>query len=361
MRTKLLLAGALASLALLAGCGGPAPIKLAGEVQHPVTSDGWKLTVEHFPPAAGTPKRPRPVLICHGILANRSYFKIDENNSVVAQLNRAGYDVWLMDLRGRADAGSPGYLFGEHRYTYSVDDYILRDMDTALGYVTSRTGSKDVIWMGHSLGGIIAYARLGTVGEPRIAQLVTLGSPSLQAPASRTLLWGIQHEEALGLLPALPVASLGSATSSLGVDVAPSEIYELFSNPENFRNGEMAKLVHYTGTDGSGPELAQMSEATKRGGLASLDGKVSYSAGLGNVQVPALVVAARRDQLADPSTVRRVYERLGSRDKELLILGRANGFSQDYGHTDLIVGEGAMREVVPRIVTWLNGRNEPLP
>src|SRR6478736_6475086 len=114
MRTSLFLAGLL-SLAFVGGCG-PSAIKLPGEVQQPVTADGWALTVEHFPPAKGTPKRPRPVLICHGILANRAYFKIDEEQSVVAQLTRQGYDVWLLDLRGRRDAGSPGYVFGEHRY-----------------------------------------------------------------------------------------------------------------------------------------------------------------------------------------------------------------------------------------------------
>src|SRR5262249_3767360 len=227
------------------------------------------------------------------------------------------------------------------------------DVDTALAHVTRATGKPRVTWIGHSMGGMVAYARAGTYRDARIGQLVTVGSPGTFAPMSRLLLRAYATSGAMALMPAVPVAFFARFATPL----APSFLLEAAFYPGNLQHGEVGKLTRWSAANLAKSETRQMLLSTRRGEFVSSDGGVSYSAGLGDLVIPTLVIGGRRDRLADPMVVRETFERLGSADKELLIVGRASGFSEDYGHTDLVVGEPAAREVFPRIVEWL-GRHE---
>jgi polyhydroxyalkanoate synthase len=341
----------LAVALVLAACSSA--IHLHGAIDHPVTADGWPLTLEHFAPAPGSPTRARPVVLCHGFGANRSYLKIDEERSLPAVLSAAGYDVWLLDLRGREDAGAPGFWFGEHTYSYDVDDYIRSDVDAALAHVTRATGKPQVTWIGHSMGGMIAYARVGTYHDVRIAQLVTIASPGSFPPMSKVYLTAYKASGALALLPAVPVAFFARIYGALATPFAPAIVLDAPFYRGNLKHGEEYTMASESAQNLAKPESRQLLESVRRGEFVSADGKVSYSRGLAEVTVPTLVIGGRRDELADPMVIRESFERLGSPDKELLIVGRAAGFSEDYGHTDLIVGEPATREVIPRILDWL--------
>src|SRR6202012_5234829 len=100
-------------------CGPPA-LTFHGEVAHPMTRDGWPLTVEHVAPAPGTAHHARPVVLCHGVLSNHRFFEVEGEASLAAALSREGFDVWMVDMRGRSDAGSPGWYFGHHTYDYDI-------------------------------------------------------------------------------------------------------------------------------------------------------------------------------------------------------------------------------------------------
>ncbi|MFW5855118.1 MAG: serine aminopeptidase domain-containing protein, partial [Thermodesulfobacteriota bacterium] len=51
--------------------------------------------------------------------------------------------------------------------------------------------------------------------------------------------------------------------------------------------------------------------------------------------VPALVVHTRRDPIADPEGSRRIFEKIGSRDKQYILF--------NYERHSLLFGEGAHR------------------
>jgi len=349
---------ALAPLASVA-CG-PIAVSVHGEIAHPVTRDGWPLTVEHFAAAAspeGTAARKRPVVLCHGVLSNRHFFEVEGEASLPVLLSRQGFDVWLVDMRGRADAGAPGWYFGKRTYSYDIDDIVREDMDTLLTYIVAQTGARDVAWLGHSLGGMIAYARLGTIGEPRIGALITVGSPGFFAPASHHLLRFYELSPALTLLPALPAETLASIDGQLGLSLGPRILEETIFQPENIPASTYQALEDLAVNDASKHELRQFLRGVLRGEFVSDDGSISYTNALSAIHTPALVVVGRADELADPLVGRGVFDRLGSSDKELVIAGRAEGFSTDFGHVDLLVGPAARREIFPRIVEWLKGHD----
>ncbi len=333
------------------------PVSIHGEVAHPVTRDGWALTVEHFAPAPGTKARKRPVVLCHGILSNRRFFELEGEGSLPIVLARDGFDVWLVDLRGRPDAGAPGWFFGEHTYDYDVDSFAREDMNALLTYVLEKTGAHDVAWVGHSLGGMIAYARMGAMGESRVGALVTVGSPGFFAPASRNLLRFYGISPALGLLPALPAQAPAWVDAKVRLSLAPSVLTDTILTSENIPPATYDALEELAVNDASNAELRQLLRGIRRGEFVSADGRVSYTQTLAAIRTPSLVIVGRGDEVTDPLVGRGVYERLGSSDKELVVAGRAEGFSTDFGHVDLLVGSAARREIFPRIVRWLEAHD----
>ena len=63
-----------------------------------------------------------------------------------------------------------------------------------------------------------------------------------------------------------------------------------------------------------------------------------------------------QDALATPQAVLGQAELLGSEDKTVMLFGRENGDTLDYGHGDLLFGEHAPMEVYPRILRWISDR-----
>jgi polyhydroxyalkanoate synthase len=333
-------------------CAAPR-VTIHGDVAHPVTKDGWPLTVEHFARAPGAAAHARPVILCHGVLTNRRFFELEGDDSLPVVLSRAGFDVWLADLRGRPDAGPPGYWFGARTYDYDLDDFVRYDADTIVTYVLAQTGAKDVAWVGHSLGGMIAYARMGALHDARVGALVTVGSPGAFAPASLTILRGDRASGSLALFPAIPTSALASLEGSLGLPLAPAMLRNTIFEEENLPRETYVRLERVAVNDASVPELRQFLRSVRRGEFVSADGSISYTEGLRDITAPSLVIVGRADELADPLVGREVFERLASTDKELVIAGRAEGFSVDYGHVDLLIGPPARRDVFPRIAGWL--------
>lgn len=56
--------------------------------------------------------------------------------------------------------------------------------------------------------------------------------------------------------------------------------------------------------------------------------------------------------------MRQVYDNIGSSDKTILVAGRSEGFKEDYGHVDLVMGAFANKDINNPIIKWLNDRNK---
>ncbi|MBS0618319.1 MAG: alpha/beta fold hydrolase [Spirochaetes bacterium] len=330
-------------------------VQIYGDKHAVQTKDDWQLTIEHFAPLSAA-KRKYPILICHGLGANRQYFKAKDEDSLVRNLQRAGYDVWLMDLRGRADAGETGYWFGKHTYTYSMDEYVKYDLDAAIGYVLAQTGAAKVSYIGHSMGGIVMHARLGSIGDERVANFIAIASPMSFLPYNKQTFNLYRMRQGMVILPVIPLRP-GAIMGSFFPEFLYAPFMNAFLNPENTDGKVKTMLMQRAINNIAKPEIKQFIYMTEHGGMFSTDGTVSYRDNLSKIKIPVYLLAARRDELADPAVVRDAYERVGSKDKTFEIFSRADGYIDDYGHTDLIIGKEAHVEVHPKIVEWLNKRS----
>ncbi|MCB1137719.1 MAG: alpha/beta fold hydrolase [Leptospiraceae bacterium] len=329
-----------------------------GELFHPVTEDGYPLSLEHFPANPGATARKYPIILCHGFMASRNYFKMNGSRSLAMELQARGYDVWLLDLRGRPDAGSPSVFFGDYTYNYNMDDYIRQDMDTAISFVLARTGKDGVNWVGHSMGGMIAYARIGSYGETRIKNLITLGSPFLFTTPTRNLNTWNSLGICNSILPVLPMGSLARLERHSCISLSPDKyLMDMFWYPDNLPEGMLDTMKEHVANNIAPGVIEQFAGAVEKGDVRSIDGEINYTRNLGNIKIPVLLVGGRRDHLGSPYMLREIYERLGSQDRTLFIASRANGQQEDYGHTDLFVGIHAFEDILPVVLEWLDERN----
>ncbi|EMJ92140.1 alpha/beta fold hydrolase [Leptospira alstonii] len=333
-------------------------IQLQGEIHRPKTADGWDLTLEHFPPASNSPSKKYPVILCHGLIANRTYLKINEKSSIVGRLQKEGYDVWLLDLRGRRDAGYPSLFFGDKTFSYGMDDYIQYDADAAIKHVLNATGKDKVNWIGHSMGGMIIYARIGSLGENRIANFVAIGSSAiLDSPSSALKGWS-SLSWLSNLWPVVPAETWIGIQGATGIPFLPQKSFEeLFWHKPNIDPSILSGVKTTSINPGTKKEILQFQDFAENGEIRSLDRKISYSNGLKNIKIPTLLIAGRRDKIGTTYSLRYAYDTISSEDKTLFIVSRANNHSDDYGHADLIVGKNADKDIFVPIAAWLDKRN----
>ena len=88
---------------------------------HAATRDGWRITLHHRPPRPAA--HASPVILCHGMGSNRYNVDGPGRTSLARFLQRRGYDVWVLELRG---AGCSRRLLRlpPVPYRWSFEDYV---------------------------------------------------------------------------------------------------------------------------------------------------------------------------------------------------------------------------------------------
>ena len=97
-----------------------------------------------------------PVLLIHGYACNSGYWL-----PMSKLLREAGISHYGIDLE------PPGA---------SIDDYVPQ-VQAAVARLRRETGSRQVIMVGHSMGGLVARAYLRQHGGAQLARVITLGTP----------------------------------------------------------------------------------------------------------------------------------------------------------------------------------------
>jgi predicted alpha/beta hydrolase len=325
---------------------------LADELHFVRTPDGWRLALHRHVSRSGEPGP--PVILCPGYACNRHFIDWDEDYSLARFLARRGFDAWVLELRGRG-LSRPTPACRAPR-TWTFDDLAVHDVPAAILHVARATGRK-VSWVGHSMGGMLLYASLGVRAgaDLPIAAGVTLAAPVAFPVASSELLGRIGR-----LLLDVPLTETIHQRLVLGVLwhlVGGTAALDIGMNPANVDRRVVGAALARALSNVPRAKLRQLSEWSLTGRFASVDGRVDYRAALARVTTPLLVVAGAADRLATPDTVRGALAHLPAGAVTYLEVGRAQGYSVDYGHVDLVLGRAAPSEIFPVIADWFASRD----
>lgn len=326
----------------------PAPPRSAE--QHWVrTRDGWRLALYRYPTRFRT-SRWGPVLLFHGLGANRHNLDSPvEEISLARYLAARAHDVWVVELRGAGRSRRKGWPLSRRR-VYDFDDYAQKDVPSIVRYVLDTTGYPSFSWVGHSMGGMLAYAAMIQYDQRIFRRVVAIGSPvftSVRHPAVDLVYRLRGLLKVINWVPAAPLAAATALLPRLTLD----KVGWLAGNPDNLEAGHMRRMAG-TLSDLPAPLLAQFAE-WYGSGFAQSEGLLDYWEHLDRVRAPLLIIAGPQDQLCPLPELERVFQAVGSREKSLVVASRAEGFDSDYGHIDLVLGKDARREIYPHISDWL--------
>jgi polyhydroxyalkanoate synthase subunit PhaC len=321
------------------------------EIHFIQTRDGWRLALSRYLPHKRPDKNRLPILLCPGLSSTRFTFDLGESFSLARHLSEAGYDVWVMELRGHGFSEKPGFFRGKS-FGWNFDDHILEDAPAALHHVLKTTRSKKVHWIGHSVGGILGFAYLSQTPQAPIASLTAVAS-SLDYSCGPC-----DFRELSRLLPLariFPFVPFGWMSRTIAPFLARFHgLFEkLYAWPENMLPFAFRTLAANNFVTISSPVLEQLATALKEGGLVSQDGKIRYFEDLKNIKTPVLAIAGDQDRQCGSVAVQQTLDSVGSEVKELAIFGPKQGHQSHYGHFDLLVGKKSKDEVFPKILSWV--------
>lgn len=326
------------------------------------THDGWHLALYRYQPAKRS--HHTPVLLCHGMSSNRWDMDGPGNVSLARYLLRHGYDVWNVELRGAGRSTRPTWWNGK-RYDWRFEDYVQHDAPAALRKVLRETGARQVHWVGHSMGGMIAYALLMTPMHHKIASAVTLGSPTMSDVGHPALDFGLPYRGLLRLLPARvrigTLARLGAPFAPLLARGLSASIADLGWHEGNADLRLLWTLMLTAVDDLPASLLREFARWYETKAMSDRYGMFDFTEHLERITTPILIIAGSKDGLTPPRDLEHVYQRIASPDKTFRVIGKSHGDARDYSHADLILGLHAPTDVYPVVRQWLDTHRAAQP
>ena len=365
------------------------------EYCHTTTSDDHRIYCKRYP-QVGAP----PVVMVHGLAQNMQSFDLPvPGHSMAVDLHRAGFDVWLPNLRSHGRPPLRSQCSGQ--WDWSIDDYALRDLPAIISMITQQTG--------HSMGGMAlliylqgAYytaegrvrrsAELTDQRHGLLAGGITLGSPIvLKWRTSGVLRWlaSLAHSrnviQLLGnqrWLLQLLLALRQAPTRRLTDELADSGRLHWISlrklmhlpgmanrmlahghiwNPNNMTDSLFKQALRCTMSHCCARVLVQFLDWISHGAFREFpvpgaNDLLDYQAGLPHITLPLLMVAGEHDHFTDSQVLRMEgYSRLGSADKSLVQLANT-------GHADILYGRNVPTALYPMLAAWIKKRcvaNDP--
>ncbi len=323
------------------------------EVHFLPLDDGRRLALYRVRPAEGAPRKKHPAILCHGLGAHHLNLALPGKNSLAERLAREGYDVFCPDLSGSGRSVHRAW-FDPRRCDVSFDDYVDRDGPAIIRHVLDVTGAKKVFWVGHSMGGMIAYG----LGQFEIARKIH-GVVAIASPGTLDrLVKKLPIVKAASLLKPFPcIHQLFFVRQFVPLmSLLPRRTRLPMLNMENMELPAAKHVAASVLSTTSTKLLLQFSEWIKKGEMISRDG-YDYWENLPRFNLPVLLFAGGVDFFAPPASVEGVFKRIGSRDKTFVLLSKEEGGKADYGHGDIIFGRTAPDEVFSRVVDWANERD----
>lgn len=247
------------------------------------------------------------ILISHGFGEHSGRY-----GALTDHLVTHNYSVTAYDHRGHGlSDGLPGHVESFTEY----DDDLAKVVTT----VRSRSDSRTLFLIGHSMGGLVALRYM----ERKVGNLTG-------AVISAPLIEG-----------AVPVPAHRLMIARVGARMSPRFRLDNEINPANLsRDPEVGRAYAADPLVNRKVSAKWFAEATRA--MQEVAERASQ------ITTPVLVMHGTEDRLASVEATRRVFERIGSSDKELVIYP---GFYHE------LFNEPEKQEVFERVTGWLDRRS----
>jgi len=327
------------------------PMTVVGRTPYDVVFKQDKLEVRryHHRAAAFKPRYDVPVLMVPPLMVKPFIFDLFPERSLIAFLLERGFAVYLVDFGepDRADA----YV--------RLDDYVLDWIPKACSVVQKTAGVDTLSLFGYCMGGLFSLSYVAVHPGHGVRNIVSVGAP-LDTHQMGLFAWVVKH--AGGQVDFL-ARKIGNVPGGLS-----SAVFRLLTPTKNvtryadlFMN--LWNREYINGFDATNQWVAQFIDYPQEAFQQFLHdfmihnklarGKMTFggkAADLGKVDVSLLAFAGESDQIAPPPTVRAVLDKVGGRDKQVLV---APG-----GHMGVFAGSRAPLNVWTPAADWLAARSK---
>ncbi len=293
-------------------------------------ADGWELDVLRIPVPAPAPRLGAAVL-GHAMMVDRRSMDRPRSAGFATALADAGWEVHLVDFRGRGGSG-PGVAEGG---SWTYDEIIAFDIPAVVGAARAPAeadgrGDRDWLWwVGHSLGGHAAMATAGSglYGDVRPPDGHVLMSTNTWIPSLEPSWWRRRRKQG----------------SILAFDVLRRTVGHF-----------PARRVGFGPVDECGDYVSDIVRIWRGGRWASRDGRHDYLANLPNVRGPVLSVLGRGDRLmAHHAGATNWIGRLGEGRAEVWLVGAGDhGLTFDPDHMTVVTDDRA-RPLWDDVCAWM--------
>lgn len=313
-------------------------IETADEVVFAQTADACAIAISVHRARRREP-HPIPVMLVHGLGANRFAYDLDPRVSLPAHLASQGWNVYTVELRGH---GRSQKVHRGRRWGWGTDEYVKYDLPAAITAVLQDSGALETHAIGHSMGGILLHAACAA-GETRLRSVLTLAS-ALDYSGTPSVFHSLK--KLVGLTRVLPAVPLGPMTRFLWpiALAVPNKIDAVNVHAPNVDKRLYRRLVALAFHAISSPVLRSLSKAME-GGL---------SASGASIDTPFLSICGTRDPQCHPDAAARGVTKT-------IVMGRDCPCEHAYGHFDLLMGRNVEQEVWPLIRRWLHSSESPRP
>ena len=284
-------------------------------------NDGWELDLLRVP-AEGTAKG--AALLAHAMMVDRRSMDRPSGGGFASHLARAGWDVYLLDVRGHGASGPRAEEGG--RWTY--DDIVQRDLPAAVAAVRERQEKGPVVVVGHSLCGHASPAADGCGFYPRPPDAHVLLSANMWLPRLEPSWWRRRKKAFTTWLASFLALSFGRFPSRL-IRMGPADEPRVY----------MEDIRRFWREDRWG----------------SQDGQHDYLEGMQRVAGPVLSLVGAGDKLlAHPAGAANWACYLGPEKVDFRVLHRGSyGLEFDPDHMSLVTDLRA-RPAWDEVLRWMN-------
>ena len=306
-----------------------------------------KATLWYYSPPVK--KYDTPLYIIYSLVNKPTILDLSPNNSLLATLTNAGYEVYLIDF------GIPGFEDSQ----MTLDDYVFKYIQPGVKVALEHSKSSDISIMGFCLGGTLA-TMYGTIASEPIKNLILFVTPiDFSHIPKFDKLHQASMDGTIDLSPLLDaIGIIPAKIMNYGVRLVTSPIYlsPYLSLLERGHNHEYEKkwslFNQWTKEHIPFPSAAfkqLLTDLLVKNKLVKGKLKIGgQTAKLNKINASLLVVAATNDELVPLEQSLPILDVIGSKDKELIQL--------PHGHTGLISRSG----LPTPLFHWLASRSKPL-